>query len=117
MTSKMRWSIKRSEAEDFHGIAGCAWALGIFLTFDNLPEYGSCSPAERLRYLRETFITEKDAGKLHWKARSYRGLVVKDSKGTKIGVFMMESKQPQGLAHITADTFSGEVEYLQFLLA
>jgi len=116
-TSKVRWSIKRSEAEDFHGIAGYAWALGIFVPIDGLPDYDNCSPEEKVRYLRETFATEKEVSRLHWKARSYRGLVVKNQRGDKIGVLMMESRQPDGLAHINADTFTGEAEYLQLLLA
>ncbi len=116
MTSRVRWSIKKSEAEKYHGIAGYAWALGIFVAIDGLPNYDMCSPAEQLRYLKATFITERDVSKLHWKARSFRGLAVKNQRGEKIGVLMMESKQPSGLAQITAETFSGEAEYLQFLL-
>jgi hypothetical protein len=117
MTSRVRWNIKRSEEEKFHGVAGYSWALGIFVGIDGLPEYDTCSPAEKLKYLRETFIAEKEASKLHWRARSFRSLAVKNQRGEKIGVLMMESKLPQGLTQITAETFSGEAEYLQFLLA
>jgi len=117
MTSRVRWSIKKSEAENYHGIAGHAWALGIFVAIDGLPNYDTCSPSEQQRYLRETFITGREVSKLHWKARSFRGLAVKNQRGEKTGVLMMESKQPNGLAQITAETFSGEAEYLQFLLS
>ena len=117
MTSRVRWSIKKSEAERFHGVAGCAWALDIFVGIDGLPEYDKCSSTDRAKYLNETFIGEREVLKLHWKARSFRGLAVKNHRGEKIGVLMMESKQPHGLTQITAETFSGEVEYLQFLLA
>jgi len=116
-TSRVRWSIKRSEAENYHGIAGHAWALGIFVAIDGLPNYDTCSPSEQQKYLKDTFIGEREVSKLHWKACSFRGLVVKNLRGEKIGVLMMESKQPNGLAQIDAETFSGEAEYLQFLLA
>lgn len=117
MTSKVRWSIKRSEAEDYHGIAGYAWAQGIFISIDGLPDYSNCTPSQQQHYLRSTFITEKEVSKLHWKARSFRGLAVKNQAGDKVGVLMMESKQPDGLAAISAEALTGEAEYLQFLLA
>jgi hypothetical protein len=117
MTSKVRWNIKRSESENFHGIAGYAWAVGIFVTIDGLSDYSACSLVEQSKYRKQTFITEKEASKLHWKARAFRCLVIKNYRGDKVGVLMMESKQPGGLNHITSDTLNSEAEYIQLFLA
>ena len=65
MTSRVRWSINRSEKEQFHGVTGYAWATGIFVALDDLPDYDKCSPAEQIKYLHQTFITDREAEKLH----------------------------------------------------
>ncbi len=115
-TSRVRWSIKRSEAENYHGVAGYAWAVQIFVAIDGLPDYYHGHPHDKETYRQRTFATEEDLERLHWKARSYRGLVVKNQRGDKVGVLMMESKEPDRLASVTADGFFAEAEYLQFLL-
>ena len=115
-TSRIRWDIKKSEAEDYHGVAGFAWARGVFVAIDDLPDYDGGRQPDRDNYLKRTFIKEQDAKRIHWKARSYRGLAVQNSKSEKVGVLMMESKTPDGLKEITPETLWSEAEYLQFLL-
>jgi|SRR6266478_2616733 len=114
--SRARWDIRRSEAEDYHGVAGFAWAREVFVTIDGLPDYDGGNDNDRANYLSRTFIKQNDVVRLHWKARSYRGLAIKDSKSEKVGVLMMESREPQGLTKITPETLWSEAEYLQFLL-
>jgi hypothetical protein len=110
------WSIKQSEAERYHGIAGYAWATGIFVNITGLPDYDNGSDQEKVDYLRRTFVTEKELAKLHWRARSYCSLVVRNPQGDKLGVLMVESKLPDGLNHITAAVLTEAAEQLQFLL-
>jgi hypothetical protein len=68
------------------------------------------------RYERETFVSEDKAYKLSWKARSFRGFIVRNTRGEKVAVLIMESKKPQGLSAITDAIMQDEATYLQFLV-
>jgi hypothetical protein len=116
LTSRVKWSIKKSEAGEYDGLAGYSWATEIFVPLHDLPDYDACSEEEKAEYRRKTYISAKKINKLHWKARSYCSLIVKNQRGKKVGVLMMESKLPDGLKDIKATTLNTEAEYLQFVL-
>lgn len=114
--ASMGWSIRESEAGQYHGIAGYCWATGIFYKETGLPDYDSATPEEKHVYRQKTFAAESDVAKLHWKARGYCSLIVKDRAGERLGVLMMESKVPHGLDDMNADKLRADAEYLQYQL-
>jgi hypothetical protein len=113
-TSKVGWDIGESEAGRYHGIAGYCWATGIFYKEMDLPDYDNSPPDQQKLYRDRTFASEGDIAKLHWHARSYCSLIVKDRAGERLGVLMMESKLPDGLNNMNADKLKPDAEYLQY---
>jgi hypothetical protein len=115
-TSRTTWDIDKSKRGQFDGIAGYAFATGVFVQKDDLPDYDGGNQQDRDRYLQETFTTKKRVEKLSWRARSFRALVVKDRAGNDIALLMMESKNPRGLAVIDSMKLYWEARLLQSLL-
>jgi hypothetical protein len=111
--SRVKWSITSSEVERFDGITGYAWVNDFVVALDNLPDYNS----DPKNYCKLTHITERKAKRVHWHARSFRAVVMKNSKGEKVGILMMESVQPNGLQKITSGTLRDEAQYFQVFLS
>lgn len=111
--SMSKWSITQSELEKYDGVVGFAWAREYFIAIDDLPDYDGAIPEDKNRYCKEAFVTEERINQLSWKARSFRCLVIKDKSGQKVGALMMESKNPDGLRCIQADTLQEAAKILQ----
>jgi hypothetical protein len=111
--SRVKWSITASEAERFDGITGFAWVNDFVVALDDLPDYN----IDTNDYCKLTYITGKKAKRVNWHARSFRAVVMKNSKGEKVGIIMMESVQPNGLQKITSRTLKDEAEYFQVFLS
>lgn len=113
--SKVRWCINDSENGAYDGVVGFGWATGIFVEIDNLPEYNENDDDCVNKYMKTTYITPDKIKKLNVLSRSYRCLVIKNRRGDKIGVLMMESINPQGLVAISSDSLVQEAQFLQCL--
>ena len=111
--SRVKWSITASEAERFDGITGFAWVNDFVVKLDELPDYNTNAN----NYCKLTYITEKKAKRVNWHARSFRAVVMKNRKGEKVGLLMMESVQSNGLQKITSRTLKDEAEYFQVFLS
>ena len=111
--SRVKWSITSSEAERFDGITGYAWVNDFVVSLDNLPDYNT----DPRSYCKLTHVTEKKARRVNWHARSFRATVLKNRKGEKVGVLMMESVQPNGLQKITSGALKDEAHYFQVFLS
>jgi hypothetical protein len=111
--SKVKWSITHSENERFDGITGFAWVNDFVVAYDDLPDY----TIEPKQYCVLTHITEEKAKKVRWHARSFRATVLKNKKGEKVGVLMMESVHPEGLKQIKPSTLREESRYFQIFFS
>jgi hypothetical protein len=114
--SKVLWNISKSEQGRFDGVAGYAYATGVFVDVSNLPDYNHASDEEKQTYLRKTFVTEERVRMLNVLSRAYQALVIQNRSGQKLGVLMMESRIPDGLRAISSQRWQEIAETIQCLV-
>lgn len=108
--SKVSWNISKSSnrkyedtASGFDGVAGCAFANRDLLPIprvdeSELPDYNSATEDKKKEYLKRTHIGKEKVEKLNVTWRSYQALPIQNKSGQYVGLLMMESEEPRGLA-------------------
>lgn len=100
------WSSERpKDGRDWDGLAACTFLTGTNQNFDELPDYSSGEDEDRVKYCRETHITEVQAQARSWLARSFRTHLVRGSRQDPVGVLMIEGEAPNSLVSLDRDTF------------